>query len=347
MRLVNRKLYDFATLALATLVLIELAALPASAEPTLETVKNRGGLVCGVDGRLPGFSFTDERKEWQGLDVDLCRAIAAAVLGDARKVTFVPLSTEGRFRALAAGEVDVLARNTTVTLQRSTDEKLTYAAINYFDGQAFLVSNKIGVKLLTSLGGATICFTRNTTHEASMVNWFRSRRLSLTPLGFGTQDAMYDAFFASRCAAATQDATALAAAVVRRGKSADYSVLPQLISKEPLGPFVRTGDEAWLDVVRWSHYAMLEAEERGITRINVDEERRSTDANVRLLLGVASGNGKALGLDDDWVYNIIKQVGNYGESFDRHLGARSPFKLPRGANALWSQGGLMYPPPMR
>jgi general L-amino acid transport system substrate-binding protein len=342
MRLVNRKLHALAAFALAWL-----AALPVLAEPTLETVKKRGELVCGVDGRLPGFSFIDERKEWQGLDVDLCRAIAAAVLGDARKVTFVPLSTERRFRALEAGEVDVLARNTTITLQRSTDAKLTYAAINYFDGQAFLVANKIGVKLLTSLGGATICFTRNTTHEANMMNWFRARRLFLLPIGFDTQDAMYDAFFASRCVAATQDATTLAAAVMRRGKSADYTVLPQLISKEPLGPFVRTGDEAWLDVVRWSHYAMLEAEERGITRLNVDEERRSTDAEVRLLLGVAPGNGKALGLDDDWAYSVIKQVGNYGESFDRHLGKRSPFKLPRGVNALWSQGGLMYAPPMR
>lgn len=342
MRLVNRKLWVFAALSFAAF-----GVLPASAESTLETVKKRGELICGADGRLPGFSFIDERKEWQGLDVDLCRAIAAAVLGDARKVSFVPLSTERRFRALEAGEVDVLARNTTVTLQRSVGTKLTYAAINYFDGQGFLVANKLGVKLLASLGGATVCFTRNTTHEANMVNWFRARRLSLTPLGFDTQDAMYDAFFASRCAAATQDATALAAAVVRRGKSADYTVLPQLISKEPLGPFVRTGDEAWLDVVRWSHYAMLEAEERDITRANVDQERRSTEAETRLLLGVVPGNGKALGLDEDWAYSVIKQVGNYGESFDRHLGKRSPFKLGGGVNALWSQGGLMYPPPMR
>lgn len=342
MRLVNRKLFALAILACAGL-----AALPASAEPTLETVKKRGELVCGVDGRLPGFSFINERKEWQGLDVDLCRAIAAAVLGDARKVTFVSLSTERRFRALEAGEVDVLARNTTVTLQRSAGTKLTYAAINYFDGQGFLVANKLGVKLLTSLGGASVCLTRNTTHEANMMNWFRARRLSLTPIGFATQDAMYDAFFASRCAAATQDATALAAAVGRRGKSADYTVLPQLISKEPLGPFVRTGDEAWLEVVRWTHYAMLEAEERDITQANVDQERRSPDPEVRLLLGVVPGNGKALGLDDGWVYDIIKQVGNYGESFDRHLGKRSPFKLARGINALWSQGGLMYPPPLR
>ena len=342
MRRVNRKLCAVAALALAGL-----ATLPASAEPTLETVKKRGELVCGADGRLPGFSFADERKEWRGLDVDLCRAIAAAVLGDARKVRFVPLSTAQRFRALEAGEVDVLARNSTVTLQRSAGTRLTYAAINYFDGQAFVVANKRGVKLLASLGGATVCFTRNTTHEAHMVNWFRARKLSLTPIGFDTQDAMYDAFFASRCVAATQDATALAAAVVRRGKSADYTVLPQLISKEPLGPFVRAGDEAWLEVVRWTHYAMLEAEERDITQANVDQERRSPDAEVRLLLGAVPGNGKALGLDEGWAYSVIKQVGNYGESFERHLGQRSPFKLPRGVNALWSQGGLMYPPPMR
>ena len=320
---------------------------PAVAESTLEVVKKRDQLVCGVNGQLPGFSLLNALKEWQGLDVDLCRAIAAAVLGDAKRVTFVPLTAQQRFRALESGEIDVLVRNSTVTLQREARLKVASAAINYFDGQAFVVPDKLKIKLLVSLSGATVCFTRGTTHEANMLNWFRARKLTVMPLGFDTSEAMYDAFLASRCAAVTQDATALAATLVRRGKTAGYTMLPEVISKEPLGPFVRSGDEAWLDVVRWSHYAMLEAEERGITRASVDEERRSPNAEVRLFLGVTPGNGKALGLDEAWAYDIVKQVGNYGESFERNLGMGSSLKLSRGINALWNKGGLMYPLPLR
>ncbi|MGQ0585281.1 MAG: amino acid ABC transporter substrate-binding protein [Reyranella sp.] len=322
-------------------------SLPASAQSTLDAVKKRGELICGVNGQAPGFSLLNAQKEYQGLDVDLCRAIAAAVLGDAKKVKFVPVTAQQRFQVLAAGEIDVLARNSTVTLQRDAGMNVTFAAINYFDGQAFVVPAKLNIKTATLLGGATVCFTRGTTHEANMVNWFRVRKLSVMPLGFDTPDAMFDAFLASRCAAVTQDATALAAALVRRGKTEGYIMLNEVISKEPLGPYVRDGDAVWRDVVRWTHYAMLEAEERDINRANVDQERRSQDQEVRLFLGVVPGNGKALGLDEDWAYNIVKQVGNYSEIYERNLGMGSSLKLGRRINALWNQGGQMYPPPLR
>lgn len=346
MHIVGRSLGTFTSLVMVGLG-VGLWATPASAQSTLEVVQKRGQLLCGANGQLPGFSLMNDSGNWQGLDVDLCRAIAAAVLGDAKKVKFVPLTAQQRFRALEAGEVDVLARNSSVTLQRDAGAKVKHAAINYFDGQGFAVANKLKIAKLASLSGATICFTRGTTHEANLVNWFRARQLRVTPQGYDTADAMYDAFLASRCAAITQDASALAATLARRGKAADYTVLPEIISKEPLGPYVRAGDQAWLEVVRWSHYAMVEAEERGIDKANVDSERRSPDPETKLFLGVTAGNGKALGLDEAWAYDIVKQVGNYGESFDRHLGARTPLKLARGPNALWSQGGQMYPPPMR
>ncbi len=329
--------------ALGTLALM---ASPATAQSTLDVVKKRGQLICGANGQLPGFSFLNAVKEWEGLDVDLCRAIAAAVLGDATKVTFVPLTAQRRFQALAAGEVDVLVRNTTVTLQRDASLGVQFAAINYFDGQAFVVPAKLNIKELASLRSSTICFNKGTTHEANMLNWFRVRALSVTPVGFDNEEAMYAAFFASRCVGVTADATALASSLVRSGKAADYFMLPDVISKEPLGPFVRRNDNAWLDVVRWTHYAMLEAEERGIHRVGVDEQLRSHDPEVKLFLGVTPGNGKALGLDEKWAYNIIKQVGNYSDSYERNLGSRSPLNLARRINALWNQGGQMYPPPL-
>ncbi len=332
--------------ALTMLAILSVAA-PAAAESTIDAVKKRGTLVCGVNGELPGFSQLSVREEWVGLDVDLCRAVAAAVLGDATRVKFVPLTAKQRFDALESGDIDVLARNSTVTLQRDSGRKVSYAAINYFDGQGFVVPKKLKVNQLASLSGAKVCFTRGTTHEANMVNWFRTRRLSVVPVGYDTQETMYDAFLGSRCAGVTQDASGLAASLVQRGKAADYLMLPEIISKEPLGPYVRSGDEEWLNVVRWSHYAMLDAEERGIGKANVEEQRRSHDPAVRLFLGVTPGNGKALGLDEAWAYNIISQVGNYGERFEFNLGKRSPLKLGRGINALWSEGGQMYAPPLR
>ncbi len=320
--------------------------LPAAAQSTLDAVKKRGQLNCGINGQLPGFS-AKASQGWAGLDVDMCRAVAAAVLGDGAKVNFVPLTAQQRFDELQAGKVDVLARNSTITLQRDVGTGADFAGVNFYDGQSFAVSKKIGVTAPSGLASSKICVVKGTTHEANMVNWFRARRYTVQPLPFDTADTMYDAFFASRCAAMTQDATALASALAARNKQADYIVLPQLISREPLGPYVRRGDDQWTDVVRWSFQAMLAAEELGLTKDAVAAERQSADPEVRQLLGAIPGNGKALGLEEDWAYNIIRQVGNYGESFDRNLGARSPLKLERGQNALASKGGLMYPLPMR
>lgn len=333
--------------ALAAAGTLALCPTLASAQQTIDVVKKRGQLVCGVNGSLPGFSLFNAVREWEGLDVDYCRAVAAAVLGDASKVKFVTLTAQQRFSALAAGEVDMLARNSTVTLERVAGTKVRFAAVNYYDGQAFVVPKRLKIETLTALRNGNICVTKGTTHAVNIENWFQVRRLSVNIVNFDTQDAMYEGFFGSRCLAISQDATALAATLVRSGKAADHIMLPDIISKEPLGAFVRSGDEAWLDVVRWTHYAMLEAEEREITKGNVDSKRESTDPAVRRFLGLTPGNGKALGLDEAWAYNAIKQVGNYSESFERNVGARSPLGFGRGVNALWSKGGLMYPMPIR
>jgi general L-amino acid transport system substrate-binding protein len=332
-------------LGLAGLALA-LGTLPAAAQSTLEVVQKRGQLLCGTNGELPGFS-SKTAQGWAGLDVDMCKAVAAAVLGDAGKVTYVPLTAQQRFTELQAGKVDMLARNSTITLQRDVGTGVDFTSVNFYDGQSFAVSKKIGVTAPSGLGSSRICVVKGTTHEANMVNWFKARRYTVQPVPFDTAEAMYDAFFASRCTAMTQDATALASVILARNKQNDFVVLPQVISREPLGPFVKRGDDAWGDIVRWSFQAMLSAEELGLTRDNVAGERQSADPEVRQLLGTIPGNGKALGLEEDWAYNIIRQVGNYGESFDRNVGARSPLKLERGQNALSSKGGLMYPLPMR
>ena len=325
-----------------------LLAVPAAAQSTLDTVKKRDQLVCGVDGTLPGFSLFNAVKEWQGLDVDLCRAVAAAVLGDATKVRFVPVSANDRFDRLAAGEFDMLARNSTVTLQRSAGKNVRFAVVNYIDGQTFVVPKKLKIEQLANLNGSTVCLARGTTHEFNLKAWFGARRLSVTPLTFDTAEAMYNAFHASRCAAVTADSTALAGAIIRSGRAAEYRMLPEMISKEPLGPYVRDGDSRWLDVVRWTHYAMLEAEERGISAKNLNSLKRElNDPALRLLLGVDPGNGKALGLSEDWFYNIVKQVGNYGDIYEKNVGQGSPLKFARGINALSSKGGQMYPLPLR
>jgi general L-amino acid transport system substrate-binding protein len=325
-----------------------LCGLPAAAQQTLEAVKKRGQVVCGVDGSLPGFSLLNAVKEWEGMDVDLCRAIAAATLGDATKVQFVQVTANDRFDRLAAGEFDVLARNSTVTLQRSAGKNVRFAVVNYFDGQAFVVPKKLKIDQLAGLRSGNICVGKGTTHEFNMDAWFKARRLSVVPVPFDSQEAMYAGFFGSRCIAVTADATGLAATIVRSGKAAEYMMLPEVISKEPLGPYVRNGDSPWLDIVRWTHYAMLEAEERGITPKSIDALKREvTDPYLRLFLGVDPGNGRALGLSEDWAYNIVKQVGNYGEIYEKNVGMGSPLKFARGVNALWSKGGLMYPLPLR
>jgi general L-amino acid transport system substrate-binding protein len=325
-----------------------LLAVPAAAQSTLDTVKKRGELLCGADGTLPGFSLLNAVKEWQGMDVDLCRAIAAAVLGDATKVKFIPVSAKDRFDKLSAGEFDVLARNSTVTLQRSAGMKVRFAVVNYIDGQTFVVPKKLKIEQVAGLASNTVCLAKGTTHEFNMKAWFGARKLPVTPLAFDTAEAMYTAFYAGRCAAVTADATALAGAIIRSGRAAEYLMLPEMISKEPLGPYVRDGDSRWLDVVRWTHYAMVEAEERGIDAKSIDSlKSEAVDPTLRVLLGLDPGNGKALGLSEDWFYNIVKQVGNYGDIFEKNVGRGSPLKFTRGINGLWTKGGQMYPLPLR
>ena len=331
-----------------------LLQMPASAQSTLsvpstlEQVKKRGELVCGVDGSLPGFSLFNAVKQWEGLDVDLCRGVAAAVLGDARKVKFIAVTANERFDRLKAGEFDVLARNSTVTLQRSAGNKVRFAVVNFIDGQAFVVPQRLRIELLANLSGMRVCLNKGTTHEANTQNWFSSRRLSVQAVAFEQTEDMYKAFYAGRCDGLTADATALAASVVRSGRAAEYMMLKEIISREPLGPYVREGDSQWVDIVRWTHYAMLEAEAFGVSPRNIDALKSElNDRNLRLLLGVDAGNGKALGLDEKWAYNIIKQVGNYGDIYERNVGQGSALKFARGINALWNQGGQMYPLPLR
>jgi len=337
--------------ALAACLLV-VAGLPAQAQmnlatSTLTAVKKRDQLVCGVNGELPGFSQQNAQKQWLGFDVEFCRAIAAAAIGDSTKVKFVPLSTAKRFEALRSGEIDVLVRNTTVTLERGAGSDMRYAAVTYIDGQRLVVPKRLAISRADQLGGSTICVLKGTTHEQNL-DWFTARNLTVTMMPFETLAAMYEAFYLGRCTAVTQDSTSLAASIVASGRAAEYLMLPDIISNEPLGPFLRAGDQIWLDVVRWTHYAMLTAEEHGVTSANVDARKKaSDDTAVRRLLGVVPGNGKALKLDEDWAYRIIKQVGNYGESFDRNFGSQSPLKFDRGINALWGKGGALYTLPMR
>jgi general L-amino acid transport system substrate-binding protein len=319
----------------------------AAVGATLDEVKRRGELVCGVNGSLPGFSLLNAVKEWEGLDVDLCRAVAAAVLGDAGKVKFVALTPQQRFDTLRSQSIDMLAANATITLQRAGGLGVEFVVPNYYDGQAFVVARKLNIAAAASLNGQTVCVLNGTTHAANLRSWYAARRLSVQAVFFDNQQTMYDSFFRDRCQGITQDMTALAANIIRSGRAADYRVLPEVISKEPLGPYVRRGDEQWLNVVRWTQYAMIEAEELDVSRANLAQQATSNDPAVQRLLGAAPGNGKALGLDERWAYNIVSQVGNYAESYERNVGQGSALKFGRGINALWNRGGLMYPMPLR
>lgn len=322
-------------------------AFPAMAEATLSAVKKRGELACGVSGESQGFSLVDSHGQWSGIDVDFCRALAAAVLSDARKVRFVKLTPVDRFESLKSGAVDVLAANITVTLQREAGMGLQVGVVNYYDGQAFVVAKKSGVTRLAGLSGQPICVGAGTTHRQSATDWFLMQGLRFEPVTLYSKKQMYEAFFAGKCIAITEDSSALAAAVVGRANAADYMQLPEVISQEPLAPYVRGGDDAWLSIVRWVQYAMFEAEALSLSQSTVDDQGNQRNPAIRRLLGVVPGNGKALGLDEKWAYNIIKQVGHYGESYDRNIGADSPLKFERGINALWTKGGLMYPVPLR
>lgn len=325
-----------------------LAAGTASAGETLNAVKAKGYVQCGVSTGVAGFSNPDSTGNWSGIDVDTCRAVASALFGDANAVRFTPLSGQQRFTALQSGEIDVLTRNTTWTLTRDSQLGLNFVGVNFYDGQGFMVPKSLGVSSVLELDGATICVQTGTTTELNLADYFRANNISFEPVVIESYDEVVAAFFAGRCDAYTTDASGLASARATMTQTPDdYIILPELISKEPLGPVVRHGDDEWFDIVKWSLAAMVEAEEFGVNSSNVDEMLKSDNPGIQRLLGVSPGMGAALGLDEKWGYNIVKQVGNYGEIFERNVGVETPLKLERGLNALWTNGGLMYAMPVR
>ena len=318
----------------------------ASAQ-TLNQVKSRGVLQCGSNTGLAGFGQPDAQGNWTGLDVDYCRAMAAAIFNDASKVKFVPLSAKDRFTAVQSGEVDVLVRNTTWTMSRDTQLGLEFGPVNYFDGQGFMVRKKLKIASAMELSGASVCTQQGTTTELNLADFFRANKLKYEVVAFASSDETIKAYDAGRCDVFTTDASGLYASRLQLTAPDDHIVLPEIISKEPLGPAWRHGDNQWGDIVKWTHYAMLTAEELGVTKANVDEMLKSTNPDVKRLLGTEGKFGEAIGLTNDWAYRIIKLVGNYGESFEKNVGGGSRLKIARGVNAVWSKGGLQYAPPIR
>jgi general L-amino acid transport system substrate-binding protein len=319
----------------------------AAGAQTLKAVKDRGELVCGANGSLAGFGIPDPQGNWTGFDVDFCRAIAAAIFNDPTKVKFVPLTAANRFTALQSGEVDVLARNTTWTMSRDTSLGVDFAAVTYYDGQGFMVRKVLKVSSALELNDASVCVQQGTTTELNLADYFRSNHMSLKSVTFATVDEALKAYDSGRCDAYTTDSSGLYGSRVLLADPGANIVLPEIISKEPLSPAVRQGDDAWEDVVRWTHHAMLDAEELGVNKNNVDDQKSSTNPEIRRLLGLEGQFGDALGLTNDWAYRIIKAEGNYGESFERNVGQGSPLKIARGLNALWTKGGLQYGLPVR
>jgi general L-amino acid transport system substrate-binding protein len=313
----------------------------------LAQIKSRGSLTCGVGPGLAGFGIPDAQGNWSGLDVDLCRAISAAIFNDPSKIKFVPLSSKDRFTALQSGEVDLLSRNTTWTMSRDTSLGLNFAGVNYYDGQGFLVRKKLGVDSAMKLAGASVCTQQGTTTELNLADFFRSNNMKYEVVAFASADETIKAYESGRCDAFTTDASGLYAERLKLSTPADHIVLPEIISKEPLGPAVRHGDDNWLDIVKWTHFAMVNAEELGITKANVDEMLKSGNPEIKRFVGTEGKFGEAIGLPNDWAYRIVKHVGNYGESFERNVGAGSLLKIARGQNALWTKGGLQYAPPIR
>jgi len=313
---------------------------------TLDSVKARGQLICGANPGLAGFGLPDDQGIYKGLDVDACRAIAAAIFNDPNKVKFLPINAKDRPTILASGEIDVLIRNTTWTLSRETGG-MFFTGVNYYDGQGFMVKKKLGVDSALKLDGASVCVQQGTTTELNLADYFRSHNMKLEAVVFATDDEATKAYDTGRCDAYTTDASGLYAERLKMANPDDNIVLPEIISKEPLGPSVRKDDIQWFEIVQWTHYALITAEELGVTQANVDEKLRSDNPAIRRLLGVEGNFGEGLGLTNDWAYRIIKHIGNYGESFERNVGMGSPIKIRRGLNALWSNGGLQYAPPIR
>ncbi|MBK8769070.1 MAG: amino acid ABC transporter substrate-binding protein [Rhizobiales bacterium] len=342
----------FKTLALASV--FGLAAAATASAATLDDVKAKGFVQCGVSQGLIGFSNPDDQNNWTGLDVDFCKAVAAAVFGDATKVKFSPLNAKERFTALQSGSIDVLSRNSTWTMSRDTTLGLSFAGVTYYDGQGFMVPTKLGVKSATELNGASVCTQTGTTTELNLADYFKANKMEYKIVAFEKNEEVLKAYQEGRCDVFTTDQSGLYAEVLKFPTPADHMVLPEIISKEPLGPVVRQGDAQWFNIVKWTYYALLNAEELGVTQANVEEMKGSANPEIQRLLGVNVKNpdgtdadndfGKGIGLGPDWVVNIVKGVGNYGEVFERNL---AQLKIARGKNALWNQGGLQYAPPIR
>ena len=330
---------------LAMLVLSLAGGEYAAAQSTADSVRNKGYLQCGVNTGLAGFSHPDSNGQWRGIDVDVCRAVAAAVFGDASKARYTPLTAQQRFTALQSGEVDLLARNTTWTISRDTSLGLNFVGVNYYDGQGFMVPKKRNVKSAKQLNGATVCVQPGTTNELNLADYFRAHNMKFKPVVIEKLAEVLNAYFSGRCDVYTTDVSGLIA--VRSSRAPDaagHVILPEVVSKEPLGPAVRHGDDRWFDMVKWSLFAMINAEELDLTSGNIDTKLNSQNPVIQRFVGAVGESGKMLGLDNRWAYQIVKQVGNYGESFKRNLG---PLGLERGINNLWNKGGLMYAPPIR
>ena len=313
---------------------------------TLDKVKARGELICGANPGLAGFGLPDDQGAFKGLDIDECRAIAAAIFNDPNKVKFLPINAKDRPTILASGEIDVLIRNTTWTLSRQTGG-MFFTGINFYDGQGFMVRKKLGINSALKLDGASICVQQGTTTELNLADYFRANNMKLEAVVFATDEEATKAYDSGRCDAYTTDASGLYSERLKMSNPDDHMVLPEIISKEPLGPSVRKDDVDWFQIVQWTHYALVTAEELGVTQANVDEKLKSDNPSIRRLLGVEGSYGEGLGLTNDWAYRIIKHVGNYGEIFERNVGQGSPIKIARGLNALWNKGGLQYAPPIR
>jgi general L-amino acid transport system substrate-binding protein len=330
--------------AIATVLAFGMQA--ASAQ-TLKAVKDRGELWCGANGQLAGFGMPDPQGNWTGFDVDFCRAIVAAIFNDPTKVKFVPLTAANRFTALQSGEVDVLSRNTTWTMSRDVQLGVDFAAVHFYDGQGFMVHKALKVSSALELNDATVCVQQGTTTELNLADYFRSNNMSLKTATFATADEAIKAYEAGRCDSYTTDSSGLYGERVLLSDPSASIVLPEIISKEPLSPAVRQGDDTWEDIVRWTHYAMVDAEELGVSKTNIDDQMNSTNPEIRRMLGVEGQFGESLGLTNDWAVRILKTIGNYGESFERNVGQGSQLKIARGINALWTKGGLQYGLPIR
>ena len=314
---------------------------------TLDDVRAKGFLECGVNYGLPGFSDSDENGNWSGMDIDICRGLSAVIFGDADKIKFIPLTATERFTALLSREIDVLSRNTTWTMTRDTALGLNFAGVTYYDGQGFMVRKKLGISSVLELSGSTICTQAGTTTEMNITDFFNSKNMPFKLMTFAKTEETVRAYESGQCDAFTADSSQLYSARLRLSEPDTHMVLPEIISKEPLGPVVRQGDDQWFNLVKWTVFALIDAEEHGITRANIKKQLSSNNPNVRRLLGVEGDLGKKLGLDNDWAVRLISAVGNYGEIFDRNVGKGSPLNIARGINRLWNQGGIQYAPPMR